>query len=498
MYERLEISKNGLEVPVNGRTFFHSKYDPQKEAATFVSLVKPFSIAVVFGIAGGYHINALLENFPDAKIICVEDSEETLEFVEKIPNVKNNLLNFLQPSSARSNLIFCTLKNLKKTLLENYLPALYGNLSILELKSWSQYFQEERILGKKIIDETVAEIAADYSVQVHFGKLWQKNIFENLSLLKNLETENSIKLKIDSGKTAAVIAAGPSLDESIKKLKTNRDDFVIFSTDTSFTSLISYGIIPDFCISIDAQNISRRHFIKKIPQETVFVFDLCANPGAVKKILKNDNSIIFVQTSHPLSVISSNLLATLEIENIESGSGTVTIAAASFAKLLGFTKTDFYGADFSYSNGKPYCKGTYLDSISLLQSSRLSTSENYFSKIMFRTPLIKMDSQKNTEIYTTEILASYKKSLEKFLKTIKNESINNSNHFTNSPIIIEKMILKKASSISSENEKSLKKISEYLTESIEKGENVFLLPLAASTGSIKSAEDLTKKYIKYL
>lgn len=498
MYEKLELSKNGFEVPVNGKTFFHSKYDPQKEAATFASLVQPFSLAVMFGIGGGYHINALLEKFPSSKIICVEDTVDTLNFVKSIPNVKNNLLKFLTSPESQARLVFTSLDNLKKTLIENYLPAVHGNLSILELKSWSQFFSEERLRGKKIIDEAVSEIAADYSVQVHFGKLWQKNIFENLSSLKNLRCEEKSPLNFDTRKTACVIAAGPTLDKSVEVLKKKRNEFVIFSTDTSFTSLISYGIVPDFCISIDAQNISRRHFIKKIPEETIFVFDLCSNPAAVKKVLKNNNRIIFTQTSHPLSVLSSSLIETPLIKNIESGSGTVTIAAASFANLLGFKNIEFFGADFSYRNGKPYCKGTYLDSISHLQSSRLSTSENYYSKIMFRTPLIKVGSDSEENIFTTEILSSYKNSLEVFLKTIKNDSINNLNHNTNSPIIIEKMILKKALKCNKENENSLQKISKYLKDSIEKGENVFLLPLAANTGSIKKAEELTKKYIKYL
>ena len=106
-------------------------------------------------------------------------------------------------------------------------------------------------------------------------------------LIKNKFHKN---FEIDNNKTALVIGAGPSLEESIKFLKENNDNIFIISTDTSYPTLLKHKIIPQVVVSIDAQIFSREHFIginKEIIKNTIFLFDLCANSSIIKK-LKNE------------------------------------------------------------------------------------------------------------------------------------------------------------------------------------------------------------------
>ncbi|MBP5753894.1 MAG: hypothetical protein J6W60_13710, partial [Treponema sp.] len=72
---------------------------------------------------------------------------------------------------------------------------------------------------------------------------------------------------------------------------------------------------------------------------------------------------------------------------INSGSGTVAIAACDIARFCGAEKIKLYGADFCYSGGKPYAKGTYLDSIYGRSSERTCPAETIFSALMYRTEL---------------------------------------------------------------------------------------------------------------
>ena len=69
------------------------------------------------------------------------------------------------------------------------------------------------------------------------------------------------------------------------------------------------------------------------------------------------------------------------------------------------------GADFGYLDGKPYCKGTYLDHLYNQNTSKLTNSETLFSKLMFRTELIDINSIKKT----TTVLVSYRISFEDFI-----------------------------------------------------------------------------------
>lgn len=81
-------------------------------------------------------------------------------------------------------------------------------------------------------------------------------------------------------------------------------------------------------------------------------------------------------------------------KKIESGAGTVTIAAADWAKSCGFQKLKFFGADFSYNFGKPYTKGTYLEKQFFSKSNRLISAEEKHIALMFRTELEKYKDKK--------------------------------------------------------------------------------------------------------
>jgi hypothetical protein len=82
-----------------------------------------------------------------------------------------------------------------------------------------------------------------------------------------------------------------------------------------------------------------------------------------------------------------------------------------FAIKLGFQNIQIYGADFSYTNGKPYTKGTYLDKEFGKIQNKINSSEKKFVSLMFRTELKKISQKK----YTTEVLESYKSSMEEYL-----------------------------------------------------------------------------------
>ena len=63
-----------------------------------------------------------------------------------------------------------------------------------------------------MVQEKIDSLSADFSVQSHFGKIWQRNILVNTRFL-----DGTFPDRINPEKTAAIVAAGPSLDRSIEK-----------------------------------------------------------------------------------------------------------------------------------------------------------------------------------------------------------------------------------------------------------------------------------------
>lgn len=402
IYSSIEQTKSNSFVPLlrNGRSL-ESKYNPEREAQSMLlQIEKPYSFFVVIGVGSGIFINELVNKYPQANIVAVENSLADLIFLEQIESFNKLKKN--------TNVILTQVSELKTTLLNNYIPALHGDIKIIFQKNWTIELPVIFETVKEIIQSTIKEISQDFSVQAHFGRIWQKNILSNLQSLSNFK--NHSELKINNSKIAAIIATGPSLDKTILELIDNRDKYFIISTDTAFQSLLKYEIIPEIVVSIDGQSVSANHFITKINSKTSFVFDLCANSSITRKLINENANIYFFTNGHPLSNAAA-LHTQPPLPLVYTGSGTVTIAALDLAIKAGFADIQLFGADFGYVNNKPYTKGTYLDSLYTKSSNMIQSLDKNFSKLMFRTELKTVNQDKKT----TDILEGYKLSLENYL-----------------------------------------------------------------------------------
>ena len=413
IYKGFEAAKNGTVIPVfqSGRTM-ESRYNPERDCDNICEGIKEGSFFVVCGIGSGIFIKKLSEKYTDAKIIAVEKSSADIDFLMQSENIKS--------LSKNDNIFFCSNEKLFEVLTSTYLPAKYGNLQIIEQRGWVNENQKEALELKAILQKTVSIISADYSVQSHFGKLWNSNILNNTKLAEKTELVSFSQITQNQlDKTAVVVAAGPTLDKTLNKIinSDNSNQFYIIATDTAAQVLVKQKIIPDVIISIDGQCVSYNHFVKTFTDEKnhtkdkpVFVFDLCANNSAVRHVYKKNNRLMFFCSGHPLAA-AINSCCNSPLPKLFSGAGTVTISALDFALQAGFQKILILGADFAYTSGKAYTAGTYLDTLYNMTSSRITESEQTFSKLMYRTEL----KQVSPASKTTQILEAYKFSLEKYL-----------------------------------------------------------------------------------
>ncbi len=396
-YTGFITAKNGSPVPVRGAVCFHSTYNPEREGERFAA---PFadgsSFFVVPGVCGGYHLAALARRFPRATIIAVEETDDDIDFLSPLPCVQ-----YLRQSP---RVIITTTERLAHTLLQHFVPAEHTALQVAVLRAWEDTFPAQATAIKTILSQTLAVISADYSVQSHFGSIWQRNILLNL---RHAAKQDAATLTFPTEKTAAIIAAGPTLDKTWRQLAQKRDAYYIIATDTGYRALLRRGIASDAVICTDAQMVSHAHFFALAPQ-TLCVFDLDANPATARHATGRQR-MLFVQTGHPLAAFADN--GTETFPPISAGSGTVTVAAASFAIRAGFSRIRFFGADFCYADGKAYAKGTYLDDLYQVSGNRLNPAEQQFVRLLFRTEL----QDKGNGLLTTGLLESYKNSLESLL-----------------------------------------------------------------------------------
>ncbi|MDE5614734.1 MAG: DUF115 domain-containing protein, partial [Treponemataceae bacterium] len=249
-YTGFITAKNGSPVPVRGAFCFHSTYNPEREGERFAA---PFadgsSFFVVPGVCGGYHLAALARRFPQATIIAVEETDDDIDFLAPLPCVQSLM------QSPR--VIITTTERLSHTLLRHFIPAEHTALQVAALRAWEDTFPAQAAAIKTILSQTLAAISADYSVQSHFGSIWQRNILLNL---RRTAEQDAAMLTFPTEKTVAIIAAGPTLDKTWRQLAQKRDDYYIIATDTGYRALLRRGIASAAVICTAAQMVSHAHF----------------------------------------------------------------------------------------------------------------------------------------------------------------------------------------------------------------------------------------------
>lgn len=396
-YTSLVKAKTGQSIPVfqNGHLMY-SKYNPEKEVA---SLFRSDDEFILFcGIGSGIQVEYFLEKFPDKKCaisdLTLSSFKSLLSIVDitKIINDKRVLV--LMP-------ILET--DFKSELIENYLPVLDGSLRVVSLRSWSTFYGAYLNDINSEVANALKIIETDFITQANFGRVWLKNILHNLKLMSTFE---SSRLQFDTKKTALICGAGPSLSKKINYIKSKRNNFVIFASDTSFLPLLHNGINPDIFLSLDPQIFSLSHFDSGLSQNTVGIFDLCSLDILARKFYENGNAILFTASNHPLVQYASNFVP-LPFAN--STSGTVAIYALDVAHRLGFKSFETAGLDFCYAKGKPYANGTYLHKKTSTTVNKLFPTETFFSELMFRGSVKKI-TEDDKITYRTAVLDYYKHS----------------------------------------------------------------------------------------
>lgn len=402
-YSSCSTSKTGRDVPLfKDGSALHSLQDPVREAKRLLESVPDESFVFFAGLAGGFQVREFLERFPGSSCLVAEASLESLKSLLGIIDVSDIILN------RRVRLaVYSSPEQFRRTLADSYLPAIHGGFVVLSPRSWSSKFPLS--FTPDIVRDALSRISEDYSVQAHFGRLWLRNIMENLITASG---ESRIIPAFDTQKRAIIAAAGPSLENSIHELKDKRDRYIIISTDTAWGTLSGNDLVPDVVVSIDAQQVSSCQALRPFRRGMTLILDVCGNPAIARKAVTEGVNVIFTSGGHPLARYASEFGS---LPSLDTSSGTVTQAAQGAALALGFSKPETIGADYAYVNGKPYARGTYLADIFDSRSSRIDTSETGYVSIIFRSPVLTVKGSPGIT-YRTAVMDRYRESASSIVR----------------------------------------------------------------------------------
>ena len=399
-------ARNGGIVPVididDRRRYLHSRVDPFKEGERFCSTYPDSGAFAFLGLGAGYFVRPFLRR----------KSTEILFIIDFNASYLSSLLSHVDLRDVFDDprtviLVSANPETLSRRLLSEYIPYLHGDLSVVPLRQRMEINRAGFDAIQSVFGVIRGRLLQDVSTQSKFGLRWIKNILSNAG---QINTEPHLWKK---AQTAHITAAGPSLEGSIDHVRLlNRKDTVIIATDTSLPLLVASGITPDYAVTIDCQHHSYHHFLAGIPGDTHLVTAL-SSPPMLARLKK---PAIFAADGHPFSRFLCSHWRRMQV--VDTSGGNVTYAAVSLAAAIGASRVVLHGADFSYPDGKPYARETYVYPLFHSRQTRYDPLESQCTKFIFHYGSARLKQRADGFSYTTDTLEAYRNALISYAASV--------------------------------------------------------------------------------
>lgn len=278
---------------------------------------------------------------------------------------------------------------------------------------------------------------------------WCKNLVFNIPEIIESKPYDELRDKFNDV-PAFVCTAGPSLKNNMEKLKSVKGKGLIIAVDTSLRPLLNAGVVPDICVTHDANPNGCKFFLSSehlFNKQNIQLNDMTEEQlgMAMAQLIadkdrlnyKYDTLGLFVNYCHPLTLMAWNgsqkrfygvLDPNLPVYEVMAacsnykmdkekglipenkgrviGGSSVGHVALYIAIALGCNPINLLGLDLSYPGGKTYVEGASNQ------------------KDMSKQKLIEMPSLSGEEVETNISMLSYKMVFERAFPHIINQKPN--------------------------------------------------------------------------
>lgn len=304
----------------------------------------------------------ILFNEDELNIIVGTDSGMLLRYIQSKPLPKGTRYIFIEPDSVLLALkandllgelherVVCVSLNEWQRALQNFKVADYFYIDAV--KSVNAFCAEDDFIDEYAelswhIAEVLSQLNWRYSAELGSEAFMSRqihNVADNRMPAKLLA-------KAFLGRTAVILAGGPSLEHALPWVAQHRQQLAVFAVSRISRQLLAADISPDFVFSVDPTELS---------------FDIS------KEMLNFSDKTIFVCSHHTVPTLVNQwpgiLLylgsrlpwqSDLNVKNLSSAGPTVTNTALSVAYEFGFSQMILIGVDLCFTReGFTHAKGS--------------------------------------------------------------------------------------------------------------------------------------------
>jgi hypothetical protein len=217
------------------------------------------------------------------------------------------------------------------------------------------------------------------------------------------EADAGILTSLFAGMPAVIVAAGPSLDRNLDDLAAVAGQVLIIACDTAAKPLVWAGIDPHFVVATDSSRANATHLSSLLTTRSWLVAEGSLHASAFAHFAQR--TFIFRVADHePWPWLTSVGVPAARLDTW----GSVATCAFSLALHLGCTRIGFVGADFAFTEGRPYCRGTSFESQWARWRRQGSTEPEIWRMLLDRWPATTALDIAGAETRTAPHLVSFR------------------------------------------------------------------------------------------
>ncbi|MDA3957680.1 6-hydroxymethylpterin diphosphokinase MptE-like protein [Oceanispirochaeta sp.] len=345
--ETVETKDGQISIRREKGTWLHSTHSPLREASRLIQNsipgTCPFCIFYGFGLA--YHLDIFISRHRGVPFAVVE------------PDVA--LFNYCLGLRDFSSVFQSPGFSLALGAPAEAMPALlegkpYKDIQICMLRSVVENNREYFKLCDRTVQEYFSRKEINANTLNKFSRLWVSNICRNLPLTVRIPGVWTLKERF-KGIPALLLAAGPTLEETLPLLPELRKRMLLVCVDTALKACLRRGIEPDFLILTDPQYWNSRHMDRCRTRKTILISDVSTYPAPLWAF---EGRVFFCSTPFPLGQFFESRT---EIKGKLKSGGSVSTAAWDFIRHCGGREIYCAGLDLSFPDGETHYRGSTFE-----------------------------------------------------------------------------------------------------------------------------------------